>query len=146
MRVVCVFRDNQDYSRSVTEWLENFRRQTGKELETLDPDENPSFCETYDIVEYPTIIALDNQGSVVALWRGRELPLINSVSYYASWFKHKYDIIHLWVIKNRVVRLIKQPKNQSTINCHEFFQIKNAKPIYACFAVLSLPPSLLLLF
>ena len=84
MRVVCVFRDNQDYSRSVTEWLENFRRQTGKELETLDPDENPGFCEAYDIVEYPTIIALDDRGSVLSLWRGRELPLINEVLFYAQ--------------------------------------------------------------
>ena len=84
MRVVCVFRDNQDYTRSVTEWLENFRRQTGKELETLDPDENPGFCEAYDIVEYPTIIALDDRGSVLSLWRGRELPLINEVLFYAQ--------------------------------------------------------------
>ena len=84
MRVVCVFRDNQDYTRSVTEWLENFRRQTGRELETLDPDENPGFCEAYDIVECPTIITLDDRGSVLSLWRGRELPLINEVLFYAQ--------------------------------------------------------------
>ena len=84
MRVVCVYRDNQDYTRSVDEWLEDFYRRTGKEIETINPDQNPNFCEAYDIVAYPTIIALDNQGSVVALWRGRELPLFNDVSYYAS--------------------------------------------------------------
>ena len=82
MRVVCIYRDNQDYSRSVNEWLENFRRQTGKEIETMNPDENTSFCETYDIVEYPTIIALGNNGEVLAMWRGRNLPLINEVLYY----------------------------------------------------------------
>ena len=58
MRVVCLFRDNQDYSRSVNEWLENFRRQTGREIEIMNPDTNTSFCETYDVVEYPTILAL----------------------------------------------------------------------------------------
>lgn len=83
MRVVCVFRDNQDYTRSVTDWLENFRRQTGREIETMDPDKNPGFCETYDIVEYPTIIAIDNNGEVHNVWKGRELPLINEVLYYA---------------------------------------------------------------
>ena len=82
MRVVCIFRDNQDYTRSVTEWLENFRRQTGREVEIMDPDKNPNFCETYDIVEYPTILALDTNGEVHASWRGRELPLINEVLYY----------------------------------------------------------------
>lgn len=82
MRVVCIYRDNQDYTRSVDEWLENFRRQTGHEIETMNPDENPSFCETYDIVEYPTIIALGNTGEVRDMWRGRTLPLINEVLYY----------------------------------------------------------------
>ena len=82
MRVVCIYRDNQDYSRSVNEWLENFRRQTGREIETMDPDKNTGFCEAYDIVEYPTILALGEQGDVRASWRGRDLPLINDVLYY----------------------------------------------------------------
>lgn len=82
MRVVCVFRDNQDYSRSVTEWLENIRRQTGRELEIIDPDTNPGFCEAYDVVEYPTIMALGNNGEVHASWRGKNLPLINEVLFY----------------------------------------------------------------
>lgn len=82
MRVVCVYRDNQDYSRSVDEWLENFRRQTGRKIEIMNPDENTSFCETYDIVEYPSIIALNETGEVLAFWRGRELPTINEVLYY----------------------------------------------------------------
>lgn len=82
MRVVCIYRDKQDYTRSVIEWLENVRRQTGHEVETMDPDENPNFCEAYDIVEYPTILALDDNGKVANMWRGRTLPLINEVLYY----------------------------------------------------------------
>ena len=83
MRVVCIFRDNEDYTRSVTDWLENFYRQTGKKPEIMNPDENVIFCETYNIVEYPSIIALGNSGEVLAFWRGKTLPLINEVSYYA---------------------------------------------------------------
>ena len=82
MRVVCIYRNNEDYSRSVDEWLENFRRQTGREIEIMNPDENISFCETYDVVEYPTILALGESGDVRASWRGKELPLINEVLYY----------------------------------------------------------------
>lgn len=82
MRVVCIFRDNEDYTRTVTDWLENFYRQTGKKIETMNPDENTDFCVTYDIVEYPTIVALGNSGEVLAMWRGREMPLINEVLYY----------------------------------------------------------------
>lgn len=82
MRVICIYKDNQDYTRSVDEWIENFYRQTGREIETMNPDENSGFCETYDIVEYPTIIALGDNGEVRASWRGRDLPLINEVLYY----------------------------------------------------------------
>ena len=82
MRVVCIYRDNQDDSRTVNEWLENIRRQTGREIETMDPDKNTNFCEAYDIVEYPTILALGERGEVRATWRGRDLPLINEVLYY----------------------------------------------------------------
>ncbi len=82
MRIVCIYRDNEDYTRPVEEWLENFRRATGREIETMSPDDSPAFCETYDIVEYPTIIALGNSGEVLNLWRGRDLPLLNEVMYY----------------------------------------------------------------
>ncbi|MBQ9017636.1 hypothetical protein IJ118_01050 [Candidatus Saccharibacteria bacterium] len=82
MRVVCIYRDNQDYTRTVTDWLEDFRRQTGKTIETMNPDENVDFCEAYDVVEYPTIMALDDMGAVLEMWRGREMPLINEVLYY----------------------------------------------------------------
>ena len=82
MQVVCIYRENQDYSRSVEEFLENFRRQTGREIETMNPDENTKFCEAYDVVEYPTILALGEYGEVRASWRGKDLPLINEVLYY----------------------------------------------------------------
>lgn len=82
MRVVCIYRDNEDYTRGVTDWLENIRRQTGYEVETMNPDENANFCKAYDVVEYPTVLALGNRGEVINMWRGRTLPLINEVLYY----------------------------------------------------------------
>ncbi len=82
MRVVCIYRDKQDYSRTVDEWLETFRRQTGREIETMDPDTNVGFCEAYDVVEYPTILALGESGDVRASWRGSSMPLVDEVLYY----------------------------------------------------------------
>lgn len=82
MRAICIYRNKQDYSRMVNEWLEDFYRQTGRKLETLNPDANPNFCATYDVVEYPTILILGNSGEVRASWRGKDLPLINEVLYH----------------------------------------------------------------
>lgn len=82
MRVVCVWRDGEDYSRTVQEWLTQFERQTGKTVESLDPDVDESFYRVYDIVEYPTLVALDDKGSVLAIWRGEMLPTFDEVSYW----------------------------------------------------------------
>lgn len=84
MRVVCVWRRESDYGRTVEEWIMAFERQTGKEIESLDPDtkEGEGFCRAYDIVEYPTIMALGDDGAVLASWRGTMLPLFDEVSYW----------------------------------------------------------------
>ena len=82
MRVVCVFKEGRDYSRTVTDWLEDLRRRTGHEIETIDPDKNPSFCEAYEIMEYPTILALGPSGETAAAWKGLPLPLFDEVTYY----------------------------------------------------------------
>lgn len=84
MRTVVVYRQATDYSRQVEEFLENFHRQTGREVETLDPDtrDGESFCRAYDIVEYPTTIAVSDDGQVQNVWKGLPLPTISEVSYY----------------------------------------------------------------
>ncbi len=86
MRVVIVTKENTDYARQVQEFLGNFTRQTGRSLEVINPEslDGDSFCRTYDIVEYPTIIALSNDGQVQNMWSGTTLPTIGEVSYYAG--------------------------------------------------------------
>ncbi len=79
-----MWREQEDYSRTVEEWLREFERRTGRAIESMSPDgrEGVQFCATYDLVEYPTILALDNDGSVLAEWKGRELPLFDEVAYW----------------------------------------------------------------
>ena len=84
MRVVVVYKQQTDYARRVDEFLEDFKRQTGRELEVLDPDgrEGSGFVEAYDIVEYPTLIAISDDGQIQNQWKGLPLPTISEVSYY----------------------------------------------------------------
>ena len=58
----------------------------------MSPDsvEGNNFCEVYDIVEYPTIIALSDSGQLQNLWRGLPLPTISEVSFML--IKSKLDI------------------------------------------------------
>ncbi len=84
MRVVVIYKSESDHAREVMDYLRDFTRQTGHTLETMEPDspEGISFCTTYDIVEYPTVIALSDNGSMQNMWRGRPLPTISEVSFY----------------------------------------------------------------
>lgn len=81
-----IYRYESDHAREVLDYLRDFTQQTGKTIEEVDPDtrEGAHTCRTYDIVEYPTVIALSNDGQLQHLWRGRPLPTINEVSYYVT--------------------------------------------------------------
>ena len=85
MRVIVVYKDQTDYARSVIDFLRDFQHQTGHEVETMNPDsaEGIDFCQTYDIMEYPTMIALSDDGQMQNTWIGLPLPTISEVSFYA---------------------------------------------------------------
>ena len=86
MRVVVIYKELNDYTRTVTDFLRDFEHQTGHELETMDPDtvEGTLYCETYGIVNYPTIIATSDDGAMQNTWDGLPLPTISEVSYYVQ--------------------------------------------------------------
>lgn len=85
MRVVCIWRRESDYGRMVEEWIREFERRTGGEMESVDPDtrEGEGLCRAYDVVEYPTILALGDDGRVLDSWRGENLPRFDEVGYWS---------------------------------------------------------------
>lgn len=82
--MVVVYRYESDHAREVLDYLRDFSKQTGHTVEEVDPDsrDGAQFCRVYDIVEYPTMIALSDGGQVQNVWRGRPLPTISEVSFY----------------------------------------------------------------
>jgi hypothetical protein len=86
MRVVIIYRNESDYARYILDFLRDFEHQTGHTLDTLEPDspEGMQFCDTYEIVEYPTVIALSDNSEMLNMWRGIPLPTISEVSFYVQ--------------------------------------------------------------
>jgi hypothetical protein len=84
MRLAAIYRNQEDYTTTVEEFLRDFSVRAGRSMDVIDPDsrQGAAFCETYDIVEYPTIVALSDDGSVQYMWRGLPLPTTNEVAYY----------------------------------------------------------------
>lgn len=87
MRTVIVWNEQTDYAREVREWLDEFSRVVGEQtIQSIDPEtkDGSGFAAAYDVVEYPTILALDDSGRVLSMWRGTPLPQIEQVAYWAG--------------------------------------------------------------
>ncbi len=86
MKAYIAYKYESDHARAVIDYLRDFEQRTGRTLETIDPEsrQGETLCRTYDIIEYPTVIATDNNGILQRQWRGLPLPLIDEVSYYVQ--------------------------------------------------------------
>jgi hypothetical protein len=85
MRLVMVYREKSESRLAVETFLRDFEFQTGHKIETLSPDTRAGveFTRAYDIVEYPTLLAIGPDGTPAQVWRGDALPTISEVSFYA---------------------------------------------------------------
>lgn len=84
MRVVVLLKDNTDTTRTVTDFLRDIERQTGHKLEVVDPEspEGVDMGIAYDILQWPAILALSDDGVMQKMWLGLPLPTINELSFY----------------------------------------------------------------
>ncbi len=84
MKAMIFYRHHTDYERTVLDYLRDFQKQTSKQLPEVDVDtsDGAQLAELYDIVKYPTIIAVDNEGKLLQTWDGELLPRVSEVSYY----------------------------------------------------------------
>ena len=85
MKTYIVYKEHSDHSRAVTEYVHDFTKQTGLSINLLDPEslEGESFCRAYGIMDYPSVIAVAEDGQMQKMRVGLPLPTIMEVSYYA---------------------------------------------------------------
>ncbi len=83
MKALILYRPNSEHERAVIDFEHDFTRRTQNKLEmiSLDTREGANMAELYDVVQYPAVIAVDNQGKLLKLWQG-DVPLINELSYF----------------------------------------------------------------
>jgi hypothetical protein len=85
MKVVVLYRPNSEHERSVLTFQRDFHTRTGKEvsLMSLDTVEGDQLARIYDITSYPGVLVTTDEGKLIQLWQGENLPLINDVSGFA---------------------------------------------------------------
>ncbi len=67
--------------------MRDFRRryEVGQKFEmvSINTRDGAATASLYDIVSYPAILVLGNDGSLVSFWQGMPLPLMDEVAGYA---------------------------------------------------------------
>jgi len=86
MRLLVLYKQNSEQARPVEEFMHEFTRRSGKEIEVIDPDtrEGTNIAEIHDVVRYPAILALTDSGQPLNMWQGEELPLLDEVASYVN--------------------------------------------------------------
>lgn len=81
-----LYRQRSEYARQVEDYVRDFsRRHASSKIDLMDVDtrEGISTASLYDVMRYPAVLALTNDGQVLKEWEGQSLPLMDEIAYYS---------------------------------------------------------------
>jgi len=85
MRIVILYRPQTEGMGRATDYAREFsmrHRDQKLELISLDTVEGDNMANVYGTTNYPTILALSNDGQLLQLWQDQQLPLMNELEGY----------------------------------------------------------------
>jgi hypothetical protein len=84
MRALVLYHPKSDHGGLVTDYAEEFERYKHKKLDlvSLESVEGADLAELYGITSYPAVLVMRDDGSLLCLWQGGRLPLMDELSYY----------------------------------------------------------------
>ena len=82
MKLIVVNKQETEFPREVEDWAREYRSVTGRDVEFVDPEtiDGEIFVKTYDLMQYPAILVLRDNGIVSAAWTGLPLPQFDEIS------------------------------------------------------------------
>ena len=84
MKAVMLYQPNSEDSRNVEEYIRDFERTRGRSIEliSLSTRDGAAIASLYDVVQYPGLLVIREDGQLVTFWQGEKLPLMNEVAGY----------------------------------------------------------------
>jgi hypothetical protein len=86
MKLLVFYRTQSEFATPVESFLRDLGRErdVSDKLEVIDPDsrEGTSKIRIYDIMQFPTLLVVDDFGSIVHSWSGEQLPMTDEVLGY----------------------------------------------------------------
>lgn len=84
MKASILYRPNSEFARMVEEYVTDFKRSKGKDIELIDLNtrDGASTAALYGIVRYPSVLVTRDDGQVIKDWQGEQLPLMSELAVY----------------------------------------------------------------
>ncbi|HVV25791.1 MAG TPA: hypothetical protein VHC21_02065 [Candidatus Saccharimonadales bacterium] len=85
MKVLVLYRPQSEHGRMIEEFIHEFQqRHSDERLEVLNIDtrDGSATASLYDIMQYPAILVLQDDGYLSKAWEGDQLPLIDEIVSY----------------------------------------------------------------
>ena len=86
MKLLILYRPESEHSTEIESFIREFQRQyeAGRRLETLSLNtrDGAATASLYDVMAYPAILALGDDGRILNVWQGKPLPLMDEVAGY----------------------------------------------------------------
>jgi hypothetical protein len=87
MRLLILYRPDSEHRRMIEEFVHEYQlRHQPRHLEVMSVDtrEGSATASLYDVMQYPAILVLQNDGFVQQMWQGEQLPRMEEVAAYAT--------------------------------------------------------------
>jgi hypothetical protein len=86
MRTVILYHPKDEFAGLAEDYKRDYEsKNTGKKIElvSLDEVEGSDMAKLYDIVRYPAILVIANDGTLQKMWQDRPFPLLDEVASYS---------------------------------------------------------------
>jgi hypothetical protein len=87
MKVLVLYRPDSEHGRVIEDFIRELRRRSNEvrlEVLNIDSRDGSATASLYDIMQYPAILVLANDGYLQKSWVGDELPLLDEITAYAT--------------------------------------------------------------
>lgn len=85
MKLVVLYRPRTEFARITEEYVQEFKGlhpEAEVLLVDVDSIEGSNQAQLYDVVQYPALLAIATDGSLLNMWSGNVLPLMDTVAGY----------------------------------------------------------------
>ncbi len=87
MKVLILYRPNSEHATTVESFVRDFEHQhdVGNKIELMSVNtrEGAATASLYDVWQYPSIMVLGDDGRMLNMWQGEQLPLMDEIAAYA---------------------------------------------------------------